>query len=133
MKSHYVYSTLSSDVIYQNTVPGGADIPRVVAEVLIKGGAGIANDRLITPRGVVTSVTEQQLEALRLNPVFQMHEKNGFIQVSDHSVNADTAAADMVGRDQSAPVVPQDLPVDGQPMGSDDEPDAPQRGGKKRR
>jgi len=131
MKTLYIYSTLSADVIYQNTVPGGADIPRVDSEVMIKGGAGVANDRLVTPRGVVTKITEQQLEQLRENAVFKVHEANGFIQVSEHSVDADAAASDMTGRDQSAPIVPQDLPADTQPMGSDED-DAP-KGTKKRR
>jgi hypothetical protein len=134
MKKMYVYSTLSSDVLYQNHAPGGADLPIVVSEVLIKGGAGVANDRLITPRGVATEVTEQQAEALRANPVFQMHEKNGFVQISDARVDADVAAADMAGRDNSAPIVPEDLPSDSKPMGSEqlEAPAAPTKPATKR-
>lgn len=121
----YVYSTLSSDVLYQNHAAGGADLPVVVAEVLVKGGAGVANDRLITPRGVVTEITEEQAEALRANPVFAMHEKNGFVQIGEAKVDPDEAAADMTGRDQSAPLVPEDLPADSRPMGSEDAPAEP--------
>lgn len=118
----YVYSTLASDVRYQNTAPGGADLPVVVSDVLVKGGAGVANDRLITPRGVVTEITEEQAEALRANPVFAMHEKNGFVHIGDAYVDPDKAAADMTGRDQSAPIVPEDLPQDSQPMESEEAP-----------
>lgn len=127
----YVYSTLSADVRYQNTAPGGADLPVVVSDVLVKGGAGVANDRLITPRGVVTEITEEQAEALRANPVFAMHEKNGFVQIGEAYVDPDKAAADMTGRDTSAPIVPEDLPADSLPMGSEDAPAAPTKRAKK--
>lgn len=115
MSKLYVFSTLASDVTYTNHAPGGADLPKVVAEVKIKGGAGVANDRFVTPRGVVTTITEDEAEALRANPVFQLHEANGFVQISDKSGDADEVAADMTGRDNSAPLVSQDLPADQQP------------------
>jgi len=130
-KKIYVYSTLSCDNIYHRTLQGGADLPVFEGDVLIKGGAGVANDRLITPRGIVTTITEEQLEVCRADPVFVMHEKNGFIQVGENLVDAEVAAADMTGRDQSAPLVPADLPADAQPMGSEDAPAAPSKTKKK--
>lgn len=111
----YIYSTLSADVAYTPYAQGGGDMPVELPGILIKGGAGIANDRFVTPRGVATQVTDEQLEQLRANEVFKMHEKNGFVQVSQSKVDPDVAAADMTGRDQSAPIVPQDLPDDAQP------------------
>lgn len=114
---------------YTNHQAGGADLPVALPSVFIKGGAGVANDRFVTPRGVVTTVTDADLEYLRANPVFNIHVVNGFISVSDASADADKVAADMTGRDQSAPIVPQDLPADAQPMGLDDEPaPTPRRG-----
>lgn len=113
----YVYSTLTCDQNYTNHDTGGADLPVPLPPVFIKGGAGVANDRLITPRGVATEITEEQAEYLRANPMFQLHEKNGYVQISADKVDADKAAADMTGRDQSAPLVPQDLPADQQPTG----------------
>lgn len=103
-----IFSTLASDVAYTNHAPGGADLPIAMPPVTIKGGAGVANDRLVTPRGVATRVTEEQVEYLRKNPIFNLHEKNGFVMVSDSDADPDKAAADMTGRDNSAPVVPQD-------------------------
>jgi hypothetical protein len=108
MKKIYVYSTLSSDMRYTNFAAGGADLPVEAGSVLIRGGAGVANDRLVTPRGVVTEIGEAELEVLRGNKVFELHEKNGFIVVSEASTDPEKVAADMVGRDQSAPLVPQD-------------------------
>lgn len=122
-KRHYVYSTLTCDQRYLNHAPGGADLPIALGEgVFIKGGAGVANDRLITPRGVATEVTESEVEYLRANQVFQLHEKNGFVMVSEETIDADKAAAVMENRDGSAPIVPQDLPADSQPVGSEEAP-----------
>lgn len=108
MNKIYIYSTLSSDVKYTNYRQGGADLPIEDESILIRGGTGVINDRLVTPRGVVTEVTEVQLEALRSNPVFRTHEENGFIVISDINTDPEKIAADMQGRDQSAPLVPQD-------------------------
>ena len=107
-KKLFVFSTLASDVAYTNHAQGGADLPIDLPPVLIKGGAGVANDRIITPRGVATEVTEEHVEYLRANQVFQLHEKNGFVMVSESYADPDTVAADMTGRDNSAPLVPQD-------------------------
>jgi hypothetical protein len=115
-KPFYVYSTLAADVLYQNVAAGGADVPVVVSEVLIRGGAGVANDRLVTPRGISTEVSEQDIEALRANPVFAMHEKNGFVMVDKALVDPEIAASAMTGRDVSAPLVPEDMSDADQPM-----------------
>ena len=108
IKILYVFSTLASDVAYTNHEQGGADMPIDLPPVVVKGGAGVMNDRLVTPRGVATAVTEEQVEYLRANPVFKLHEKNGFVMVSETNGDPDKVAADMTGRDISAPVVPQD-------------------------
>ena len=107
-KKLYVFSTLASDVAYTNHAQGGGDLPIDLPPVVIKGGAGVANERIVTPRGVATEVTEEQVEYLRANQVFQLHEKNGFVMVSESYADPDDVAADMTGRDNSAPIVPQD-------------------------
>jgi len=107
-KKLFIFSTLASDVAYTNHAQGGGDLPIDLPPVLVKGGAGVINDRIVTPRGVATEVTEQQVEHLRQNEIFKLHEKNGFVMVSDAYADPDTVAADMTGRDNSAPIVPQD-------------------------
>lgn len=109
MSKLYVYSTLAADVAYTNHAAGGGDLPIELPPVLVKGGAGVANDRFITPRGVVTEITEEQGEYLRANVLFQLHEKNGFVEISGSYVDPEKAAADMTGRDNSAPIVPEGL------------------------
>lgn len=111
----YVYSTLSNDNEYRIYEKGGADIPVVKGHVLIKGGAGIANKNLITPRGVPTEVTKEQLEMLEGNDQFKMHKENGFISVDTKQADADAVAKNMTKKDKSAPKTPEDYSGDKAP------------------
>lgn len=99
-----VYSTLATDVVYTNHKAGGGDIPIPEAEVFIRGGAGVANARLITPMGVATPITPEQLTFLRDNRVFQMHEGAGYLIVSEESVDPEKMAANMSASDPSRPL-----------------------------
>lgn len=112
---HHIFSTLTSDQLYTKYEQSGNDLPRVVAQVLIKGGTGVANDRLVTPRGVATSVDDSQMAVLMDVEAFTNHVKAGFLTVSDSKEDPEKVAADMQGRDGSAPLVPQDLPEGQQP------------------
>lgn len=111
-KALYVFSTLSCDQRYTNYVTENNDLPRPVAEVFVKGGAGVANDRVQTPRGVATRITEEDKLILETNEHFALHKKNGFVQISEEKLDPEQFAADMASRDGSAPVVPQDVPAD---------------------
>lgn len=92
---YYVYSTLSNDNNYDG--------------VLIAGKANVATKNLITPMGVMTKVDDSTLKHLEGNHVFQLHKKNGFITVEKYKEDADQVAADMTGRDSSAPETPETL------------------------
>lgn len=116
----YVYSTLSNDQSYTTYVdiPGGA--PQKEASIFIAGKANVANKHLITPLGMATEVTAEQLAELRRNEVFQLHERNGYLSVSEAKAEPDKVTASMAGRDASAPLVEQDFeegeaPVTGKP------------------
>lgn len=110
MREVFVYSTLSADNMYGPYDPGAADLPVRKGSVLIKGGANVVGAKhLITPRGMVTRITEEQLALCRADVTFAAHEANGFLTVESKQVDADHVAADMVGRDLSSPLVPQDL------------------------
>lgn len=122
-KKFYVYSTLAASVDYAFHIPGGGDLPIMEHKVTVKGGAGVANSHLVTPKGVVTEISEQDAARLKEHPVFQIHQKNGFVEISSSSVDPDKAARDMTAKDNSAPVTPGDLPKDAQPtMGDSDDP-----------
>lgn len=112
MAKVYVFSTLANDQNYQNWVKGGADVPIKGHSVIIKGGSGVANDRLITPLGVVTEIDEADLEALDLNPVFVKHRQDGFITVRSKKAEAEKVASDMNRADKSAPLTAADFAND---------------------
>ena len=94
MADIYVYSTLSASVAYE--VDGGRNI-------LIAGGANIPDKHFLTPQGVVTSVTEEDLALLKKNRVFELHAKNGFLKWHGKKVEVEAVVADMQGADNSAP------------------------------
>ena len=108
MSKNYAFSTLANDQIYTNWLVGGGDMPVKGHAVFIKGGTGVANDRLITSFGVVTEITDYDLEELQKNPSFKEHEKNGFILVKAKKAEAEKVATDMNLKDESAPLTDAD-------------------------
>lgn len=109
----YIASTLSSSVIYEQHVAGGGDLPIAEGRIEIFGGANIPDKYMRTPDGaVITPVTSDELEILQGNTVFKLHEKNGFMKVSEKKPEPEVIAADMEGRDASAPLVDQDFKPD---------------------
>lgn len=109
--SYYVYSTLSSDVDYTVYDKGGGDVPVKAGSVLVKGGTGVADKRIITPTGAVpTAITAEEYELLKDNSVFQQHEKNGFVVVKDKLQDGEkVATGGMESRDASAPLTETDF------------------------
>lgn len=105
----FVYSTLTSDNLYTGYRPGGDGQPLPDRKVLIKGGANLADKNFVTKYGVGTEVSEDELEFLKKNPVFQMHVDNKFIVYRDRKADAEVVAADMEGRDESSPLVDADF------------------------
>jgi len=113
MSKVFVYSTLTADNMYGPYTPGAADLPVRTAVVLIKGGANVVGKKhLITPRGVCTIITEEELTVCRQDPTFVLHEQNGFLAIESSQTDADHVAANMTGRDESAPLVPEDIAPD---------------------
>lgn len=109
---HYVFSTLANDQLYTNWIQGGADLPVKGHSVLIKGGTGVANDRLITPIGVSTEISEYDLEELERNPSFKDHRDKGFLVVRAKNADAEKVASDMNMDDESAPMTDADYTTD---------------------
>lgn len=95
----YVYSTLTSDQDY-GTAAGN---------VRINGGANVSDKHLITPKGVVTEITEAQLDALQRHAVFAAHARNGFLTVSLKERKVDHMVKDMAGPDASAQETPETM------------------------
>jgi rRNA maturation endonuclease Nob1 len=113
----FIYSTLSNDNVYVQYAEQKSNnlAPVAVGSIYIAGKANITNKNLLTPKGVVTEVTDAQLKDLELSEVFNIHVKNGFITVDKSKKDADKVAKDMTAKDKSAPLSEEDVPqvVDG--------------------
>ena len=78
----YVTSTMSASVKYAVYGTSAGGLPVVSKEIEVKGGTGVTNKALVMPEGVVTKVTDEELSLLKANPVFQMHQKAGYVKIS---------------------------------------------------
>lgn len=108
----YVYSTLTAGHMYTNWhAPNDTTMVRVIVgkPVFIRGGANLANveNARFAPKGVMTEVTDEQMEYLEQNSVFRKHKKDGLITTSSERMDAeDVAKGDMQAKDNSAPLTP---------------------------
>ena len=110
MAKIYVFSTITADVAYTGYKPmrEGQQVNVVEHSVLIKGGANVADGNFVTPEGVVTEISEEDLAHCMANPVFKLHMENGFIKVDKKDQKIEKAVSDMVKRDESAPLTEDD-------------------------
>lgn len=107
---HYIYSTLTASQRYQTYTKqengvSSAERP----SILIQGGTNVADKNFVTPRGVVTKVTPEQLKELKENKLFQTHVKNGFIKIEDKAGDTEKVVADLTQRSPDAPLVDGDF------------------------
>lgn len=105
----YIYSTLSNSQNYTKwaSLPDGGHYP--AHSVLIQGGHGVADKHFMTPQGVVTSVTDDELAMLMTIDAFKMHMDAGHIKVEDRKYDTEKIAADMARNDGSAPVTEEEI------------------------
>jgi hypothetical protein len=108
-KSYWVYSTLANDNRYVEWINGGGELSYEGRSVLIRGGAGVMNDRIITPMGIATEVSEDDMSVLNKCPVFKVHKDNGYILIQEKYSEVEAVVTDMTGRDKSAPITPSDF------------------------
>jgi len=115
----YICSKLACDnayTVWEEAGKTGNDLPKKRSVVLIKGGAGVADKRVITPYGVVTEISDQQLEMLQRDcPQFSRHLKRGFLKILNKNPSESEVKkiADDQGEDKSAPLTPSKLKSEG--------------------
>jgi len=116
---NFIYSTLAANQAYTTYVPTDVkQLPKVKKAVLIKGGTGVTEARHIqTPKGVVTEVTDEELQALQENTSFRDHVKNGYITIEAKKVKVAKVAENMNKGDKSRPLTRDDFETgeNGQP------------------
>jgi hypothetical protein len=95
-KRYHIFSTMTANVDYNGYSPAGDGSLSVVdRKVTIKGGAGIANKHLVTPLGVHTEISHEEMEFLNSNGIFCKHRDNGFISIQSRDVPPEKVSADM--------------------------------------
>lgn len=104
----YVYSTLTSAQEYADwqKVEGGANT--ILRTVRIEGGHGVINKNFLTPDGVATQVSDDDLAFLQNNFHFKQHVENGFVTVEARKVEPEKATRDLKRRDGSSQITPDD-------------------------
>lgn len=108
----YVYSTLTNHQNYNIYFDGVKGQPPTIAKhVFVAGQANLTNQNFITPKGVVTEVSDEDMELLEKCPSFLDHQKNGFILVEKGKVKStdlesieNKAKSQMADKDNSAPI-----------------------------
>ena len=108
----YVYSTATSAITYVEYEPDiekKSGHSKIVRKVTINGGHGVATKNLITPKGIMTKITDDDFEWLVQQPSFQNHMKRGFMSYDKNKIDPEKKAANMAKGDQSAPLTPNDF------------------------
>lgn len=104
-----ITSTLSCSqdyTLYRPSAAGDKGMPILVGVVRVNGGANCIDKHFITRDGVVTTVTDEQLELLEKNPDFARHKENGFIKVA--KIKA-VSVKSMKKKDKSAQLTESDF------------------------
>jgi len=103
----YILSKLANSQIYTQYAKGANNINQIVYKVLIKGGADVTDKHLVTPEGVITKITQDELEILKANKDFQNHLERGHVKYFGHNPNIDKEAHKLE-KDNSRPLTPDD-------------------------
>ncbi len=114
---HYVYSTITNDTSYPMYIENNSKDLGIIKKrpdgtrmtVIIKGGHGVANKHMFTPRGVVTQVTDEEMEYLLQNVNFKRHMKAGFVTYEKKEVAPEKKILEMAAKDGSAPLTDKDF------------------------
>lgn len=108
----FIYSTLTCNNTFAVFAPksDSKSMSRIVKKIEILGGHGMKNPKGIdTPQGVVTKVTDGELELLESMIGFRKQVEAGYIVVDKKKVEPNKKAADMNPKDKSAPLTPKDF------------------------
>ena len=114
-KNVTIFSTLSASVacaIYVKKVdPNHPN--KIEKKIVINGGANVASKHLLTPKGVVTIVSEEDYKILKDHVSFKSYLERGFVTVDvENKKTVDRAVKDMEKKDKSAPKTEKDVPKD---------------------
>lgn len=109
----YVVSKLASSQIYTQYAKGLSDNVNIpIEQVEIKGGADVTDKNLIIPQGVMTKITDCELDILKSNKEFQRHLEKGHMNYFGITPNIEKIAPKMT-EDKSRQLTPDDYKKEG--------------------
>lgn len=104
----YITSKMASAVDYAFYKQGANKVNVVVKTIHINGGADVVNKRTLeTPSGVVTELSDDDINMLKTHPLFIEHQKNGFVAICGSEKEAKKADKTLE-EDKSSQITPQD-------------------------
>ena len=103
----YILSKLANTQNYIKYAKGTNNLNIPAQTVVIKGGADVTDKNLVTPEGVITKITADELEILKSNKDFQRHLEQGHVKYFGTAPNIEKHA-DKMEKDKSAPLTPDD-------------------------
>lgn len=115
---NYVYSTATCPISYVKYKPtpkqegserASKGHNQILKKVTINGGHGINNKYMITPKGVVTQVSDEDMEFLLQDKNFLRHQKAGFMSFDKKKIEPEKKAANMAEKDGSSPLTQHDF------------------------
>lgn len=112
---YHVYSTLGQDNVYTG-YRSTHDLPVAESRIVIYGGTGVINKNLITPHGILTSISDEDYEILKKNHDFNRHVENGFIVVQKQQEKVEKVVKSMQPKDGSAQLTPEDFKKSDNPI-----------------
>lgn len=107
----YICSTVTAHLEIVEYDTNSGPVPRVKHKVNLLGGANLPPKTLVTPAGVVTPVSAEDLDFLVANREFQRLQREGFVTIMRGKSEDDLTAAisGMTPKDRSAPATPRDF------------------------
>ncbi len=113
--TQYVFSTITNTTCYCHYETSPHHMPVLKKKVEIRGGHGVnaahnpkQKTNFYTPKGIVTAVSDEDMDFLLSNESFQRHIKSGFITYDKRDVNPEKKVINMNKKDGSAPLTPED-------------------------
>ncbi len=103
----YILSKLANTQNYTQYAKGVGNLNVPVQTVTVNGGADITGKNLITPEGVITKISADELEILKANKDFQRHLEQGHVKYFGVQPNIEKASGKMT-KDVSRPLTPSD-------------------------
>lgn len=107
----YVISSLSRDNTFAVYEKKSGNVLVIKKSILIKGGAHVADKKtLVTPNGVPTEVSKEDLEILKENYAFKKFLERGFMKImeSGSKFKAQDESEKMTEKDASAQITKED-------------------------